>query len=242
MKLFALHGFLGSPNDWTILKQAPGGAQELNAVDLLDDMPIVPLEQWGASFNRAVRERNFPQAENLLIGYSLGGRLALHALIDDPGLWRAAVIVSAHPGLAGAEERTGRVASDEVWASRMEGEAWEQWIDDWNSQEVFRNDPTNRGEPMARGRRVRSAEALRTWSLGRQSDLAGRLSALEIPILWIVGENDKKFVGQANRLKFKHPASEVVAIKGAGHRVPWGQTTQFLSALAQFINYLEERT
>jgi 2-succinyl-6-hydroxy-2,4-cyclohexadiene-1-carboxylate synthase len=58
----------------------------------------------------------------------MGGRLAMHALLESPELWSAAILVSANPGLPAADHpgRAQRMASDESWARRFESDPWEQ--------------------------------------------------------------------------------------------------------------------
>ena len=68
---------------------------------------------------------------DVLVGYSMGGRLALQALIDGAPFDRA-VIISA--GLNLEENRDERRARDEAWARRFESDPWDEVIRDWNAQ------------------------------------------------------------------------------------------------------------
>lgn len=241
MTLFAFHGFLGSAGDWNFLPAALPSVDAVVPVDLPGSLPVAPMKDWAAAFNISLRAMKDPLGSNLLIGYSLGGRLALHLLLDDPALWKGAVIVSAHPGLDNAEERKKRAGADELWAKRIEEQPWKKWIGDWNAQPVFRNDLPMGTAPLTRKRCGEMAEMLRCWSLGRQTDLAEGLQSIDIPILWVVGEKDDTFVKQAQRLRFSNPSSGVAVIEGAGHRVPWGAQRAFLESITQFMSHLKER-
>src|SRR5438270_3221228 len=112
--VFALHGFLGLARDWSSLKiegRIEGG--ETHAVDLfrtLSPATGASFEDWAGEFNRLARGVD---GRRVLLGYSLGGRLALHALLDEPGQWDAAVMVSTHPGLDEPGKKQVRIASDE---------------------------------------------------------------------------------------------------------------------------------
>src|SRR5690606_6539540 len=81
----------------------------------------------------------FYGGSRILVGYSLGGRIALHALRDSPDLWQAAVIISAHPGLVLEEDRVVRKKADQEWAKRFMHEDWDLLMKSWNSQPVFKN-------------------------------------------------------------------------------------------------------
>src|SRR5262249_45368361 len=109
-RLYALHGFLGLPSDWDLLRQP------LHAIDLFSiGKPLSTLWSWAQDFNRQVSADN----TNILIGYSLGGRLGMHALIDQPHLWQGGVFVSAHSGLSFSHDRDKRIQSDAQWAQRF---------------------------------------------------------------------------------------------------------------------------
>lgn len=151
------------------------------------------------------------------MGYSLGGRLALHALIDSPQQWSEAIIISAHPGLAEGV-RAKRREEDAIWAKRFLEEPWSDVLQAWNNREVFAHD-----KPVVRKEQNFSrsllAQALTTWSLGNQKDLAEAIGKLPMPITWVVGEYDTKFVSEAMRLSFANPSSRVIIVPGAGHRI-----------------------
>lgn len=235
MNLYALHGFLGSPEDWEMHAALPG---LLIKEDLFAGCESSSLTGWAANFNQRVHEHSGHES-NILMGYSLGGRLALHALLDQPRLWNRAIIISTHPGLVDEKAKNERLKTDEHWASRLASQNWGEWIDDWNGQAVFHYDPPMKMLPQTKDRCKRMALALQNWSLGRQNDLSIEIADLDLPILWIVGRQDEKFMNETARLKFKHPESRVVAVEGAGHRVPWTQKEKLLELITQFMHFPE---
>lgn len=177
----------------------------------------IGLQQWAAHFNRSL-----PQNERrILMGYSQGGRLGLHALLDNPVLWDGAVFISTHLGLKTVLERTKRLDVDASWAIHFEKESWEFLISAWNSREVFakRLPPFRRQEPHYS--REHLANMLRYWSLGHQEDLSTQIAQWPMPILWIVGEEDFAYKQLALSISLRHPKSQVWVVPNAGHRVPW---------------------
>lgn len=212
MKLYALHGFLGRPSDWQeILPDAVG-------VDLIP----APFDKWAKQFNDTVEEGS------VLVGYSLGGRLAMHALIQNPKLWKGAVIISAKTGMKEGQEP--RLANDRKWAKRFLNDPWDQLMHDWNSQPVFAADKVEMKRREEDYDRLALSVSLEQWSLGKQAYLEMR--ELPMPIFWITGEKDPK----AERgLTFAHPKSKEWAAPGIGHRVPWECPTLFQQQLHQFL-------
>ena len=137
MKTYVLHGFLGKPEDWKGLNQGMFLNGGLEAVDLYN-FPIISLEEWAEQFNRYVQDDS-AGCNRCLIGYSLGGRLALHSLLQNPFLWDAAILISAHCGLESAVKKQERCLADERWARLFEQEEWSALLSAWNSQPVFQD-------------------------------------------------------------------------------------------------------
>ncbi|QLH34926.1 MAG: hypothetical protein HWD61_01270 [Parachlamydiaceae bacterium] len=72
-----------------------------------------------------------------LDGIFFRGRLALHALFDEPNKWKAGIIISSHTGFKKESDKAARLLIDNAWAERFENDAWEKVLKDWNSQPVF---------------------------------------------------------------------------------------------------------
>lgn len=239
--LFSLPGFLGHPSDWKgilpssseLWKHVP-----LHYYDIRLSPPSSGLRSWADSFNRMIASRLHHEGPRILLGYSLGGRLALHALCRQPQLWSGAILISTHPGLP-SEECAVRIHSDEVWAERFEHEPLEQVLQAWNSQALFDSAPFPAPRPSDGYDRALLAATLRGWSLGRQQELTPLLATLPMPILWIVGEKDLRYSAIAERITLSHTLSHVVVVSGAGHRVPWQQPDTFNTLITNFCHNLQ---
>ena len=175
------------------------------------------------------------QIQQIILGYSLGSRIALHCLLESPDLWAAGIVVSCHPGLASSEERAQRLESDLNWARRFREESWSSLTLDWNSQAVF-----ERGIPALERReedfsREKLARLMEGCSLGLQRDLKPSLKDLAVPILWISGEHDAKFRSIAERMFGWNPKFGHVSLRGVGHRAPWDQPELFRDSVKRFL-------
>lgn len=210
--LLTLHGNLGTPADWDL----PGGP-DIHPIDLWDRVDL--------DFNDFAAALAGPLSAGLekpiLAGYSLGGRLALHALAAFPERWSGAVIVSAHPGLCCVEDRIARRASDAIWAGRARTMGWGAFLDQWNGQALFgRISPALRArQESLEARREAVATAFEIWSLGRQEDLRSRLVRFAGPVVWITGENDVRFTRLGADMAAVFPDFRHVVVPGVGHRV-----------------------
>lgn len=201
---YVLPGFLGLPSDWNFLG--------LPLVQISCYKPLdMGLKAWGAAFNAQAHP-------GVLIGYSLGGRLAIHAALDKPSLWQALILISSHTGLSDEKLKDERLKSDRAWAQRFANDPWDSVIQAWNSQPVFQgsHNPIRNEGDYSRGQ---LASILEGWSLGYQEDLAPRIQHLAIPILWIAGSEDTACVNRTQSLRFTHPKSKKWIAPQSGHRV-----------------------
>jgi 2-succinyl-6-hydroxy-2,4-cyclohexadiene-1-carboxylate synthase len=207
--IVALHGFLGRPADWDFLRDA---GFDVDAREL-DDVP---------------------GSGDTILGYSMGGRIALHALLEG-ARYNRAVIISAGLGIEGQAERATRREGDEQWARRLEHDDWESVLRDWNAQPLFGGHvPVRRERHYDRSRVV---DAMRRWSPGVLEPLAPRLSEITIPVLWIAGERDAKYVTEGERAVAKLPDGELWVCPAAAHRVPWEQPEKFVERLMSFLRH-----
>jgi 2-succinyl-6-hydroxy-2,4-cyclohexadiene-1-carboxylate synthase len=199
MVITCLHGTLGSPRDWDFLRDA-GFAIETPPLDAI------------------------PEHGDVLLGYSLGGRLALQALLAGAD-YKRAILVSTGLGIEDEAARAARRAADEAWAQRFESEDFETVIADWNAQPVLA------GPALPRTRDDYDPRAFREWSSGAVPPVASRLHELTIPTLWIAGARDTKYVAEAHRAASLSSNARVVIVENAGHRVPWEQPSEFVRLL-----------
>lgn len=240
VECWCLHGAVGSAADWRgVGKQLAAHGVGSRAVDLwrfLDCCPM-PLEEFGAALGAEAAGEVFRGSGRVLMGYSMGGRLALHTLLADSTPWQAAVMVSAHPGLEDEGDRADRRAADADWASRALMEDWASFLADWDAQPVLSggvfDDPRARATRLMQRRRE-IARSFVDWSLGAQQPLWERLPEIKIPVLWITGADDPKFTALARRAAATMPDAAHLVIDAAGHRVPWQNEAAFCDALACF--------
>ena len=162
----------------------------------------------------------------LLVGYSMGGRLALQLL--ERQHFRKAVIISAGLNAPDPERR----ARDEEWARRFESEEWPSLMRAWNAQEVFGGHVVVRREEDFD--RAELARQLREYSPAVLPP--PKLEQIATPVLWIVGERDAKYVEVARRAVARLPHAELWICPQAGHRVPWEQPDALVGRLRAFFD------
>lgn len=247
--LYAINGFLGRPADWSSIKNFPPAGWRLETIDLWSEGDLANYDDWAQKVGRRLAAK-MAQAttangagKKILLGYSLGGRLALHLLLAAPKFFDGAIIVSANPGLVSGDERTLRRRADDIWAAKFLTQPWPALMAEWDAQAALRPPPKPASDAVVLERpesdfdRTLLAQALRTWSLGAQRDLRHDLTTLTLPIEFVTGQTDIKFTAIAQDL-VKLPARskrELVVVPNAGHRVPWDAPSQFSAVVANFL-------
>ena len=197
----------------------------------------MPLTEFGPALNADAGGEVFRGSGRALLGYSMGGRLALHALLGNGHPWQAAVIVSANPGLESAAERNARQAADAAWAAKALAGNWQEFLAEWNAQPLLADAeiraPQATGSLVTRRREI--ARSFVDWSLGAQEPLWDRLREISVPVLWVAGENDAKYLAMAERAVAEMPRARLAIAPDSGHRVPWEAEEWLADEVARFL-------
>lgn len=206
MSSIALHGFLGLPSDWDHWSELIPYAIK----------PSESLTTWAAKFNQWVEANT--TSPRMLIGYSMGGRLALHALIQNPSIWQRATLISTTICLKDPTSRLDRLKNDYKWAHKFRNDPWDQLMNDWESQPIFNGSftPTRNEKDYAR---EDLAQFLENFSLAKQEYLYPYIAKLNLPIQWITGSLDHNAEFHAKAIIQNHTHSSHLSIPGATHRV-----------------------
>lgn len=156
------------------------------------------------------------------VGYSMGGRLALHLALARPDLVGRLVLIGATGGIDDPDARRARRRSDEALAARLDAEGLQGFIDDWLAQPLFAGlgpDRDHRAERLTNTAEG-LASSLRLAGTGTQQPLWDRLGELTMPVLVLAGVDDPKFSALAGRLaRSIGPGATVALVPRAGHSV-----------------------
>ena len=242
--LVLLHGLLGDANDWQpVIDRLPGHhciALDLPGHGQHHELRVNDFEQSHQWLCRELASRGIERY--LLVGYSLGGRLALYHASREPAGLSGLLLENCHPGLP-AGERAARIAHDESWAERFEREPLADVLADWYRQGVFADlDEAARARQIARrlgndGKAV--AAMLRATSLGKQPDLASWLAQGGLPVTYVSGKRDHKFHQLACLMASQHRKINHLELDG-GHNLHAHQPEAFARLLAEWVNQQQE--
>jgi 2-succinyl-6-hydroxy-2,4-cyclohexadiene-1-carboxylate synthase len=153
------------------------------------------------------------------IGYSLGGRLALHAALMYPHLVRGLAVIGASPGIADESERAARRAADNKLADHIVDVGVDAFLDEWLAQALFAGMEIDEEQRADRLRNTAEglASSLRHAGAGAQGSLWPRLREMNMPVLTIAGELDLKFAAIGRQIAASVPEGRSVEVPGVGH-------------------------
>jgi 2-succinyl-6-hydroxy-2,4-cyclohexadiene-1-carboxylate synthase len=224
-----LHGFTGSPSGFRELTNelaAQGIRVESPALlghGARDDAGVDGFEGEVDRLAGFVRSLDGPAH---LVGYSLGGRIAIGLLVHHPELFAGATLVSAQPGLTTERERIERQAADERWCEILEQQGLVAFVDAWERVPLFATQAGLPKELLEQQRRERLshdpaglARSLRTCGLGKMPPYWTALRGVTVPTTLMVGEHDPKFAAINFRMEELLPKANVSRVAGAGHNV-----------------------
>jgi 2-succinyl-6-hydroxy-2,4-cyclohexadiene-1-carboxylate synthase len=242
--LVLLHGFTGSVRSWDEVRPPLAALGQLIRVDVIghgrSPSPPDPAEYTlDAAFHQLTSLLDRLGLDKVdLLGYSMGGRVALHFAVHAPHRLRRLLLESASPGIEDAAERARRAASDNALADRILRDGLPAFVDEWERQPLLL--PAAHVPPSVRARQhhlrllntpLGLANSLRGMGAGQQWPLWSSLSALEVPVDLIVGQNDARYCSVGRRMANSLPRAELTVVTDAGHTVHVDQPPAFVKAV-----------
>jgi len=250
--LLLLHGFTGSAATWSPLSARFAPTFRTIALDLIGhgrsdsppDAQRYQIEHCVADLLAVLDALNIERAD--VLGYSMGGRVALHLAAAAPGRIGALVLESSSPGIADQAERAARIASDDALAGSIERDGIAAFVERWERLPLFASQAALSAAIRTRLRAQRLqndprglANSLRGMGAGRQPPLWDRLATLDIPTLLIAGQLDAKYRGIAHQMALALPDVRTVIVPGAGHAVHLEQPNAFIQNVLEFLDRIE---
>lgn len=190
--IHVFHGFLGSPDDFQFLA---GKDVQIHDLYSMDTYPEIGTE-------------------DTLIGYSLGGRIALEIAHAKSFEIKKLVLINAHPGLQDDEEKMDRVQFETKIINDLRSTTKDDFMDNWNSLPIFFHD---RPISVTDDRYNRSAELFDRYRLSKQKNFLADIIEHKDKVLYIVGFFDEKYMDLVSEILIP----EEVPVKGipGGHRL-----------------------
>ncbi len=230
-----LHGFTQSAGSWEPIAVRLAGRHEVVAID-------EPGHGGSASVRAGLWEGAGMIADaggpGCYVGYSMGGRFALHLAVSRPEVLTGLVLVSTSAGIEDPGERAERARSDELVARRVELDGLPAFLDWWLERPLSAT--LSRESAAVRSRLGGSPEglasSLRLAGAGVQEPLWDRLGEISVPVLVVAGELDGAYLSLAHRLvEAIGTNASLSVIARAGHACHLERPDAWLEAVEPFL-------
>ncbi|PLS14959.1 2-succinyl-6-hydroxy-2,4-cyclohexadiene-1-carboxylate synthase [Bacillus sp. M6-12] len=246
--LLLLHGFTGSSAAWDFLIGEVSSQFQLIMVDIIGhgdtDSPANPdryrIEKAAEDLRNIINDLGYKSVH--LLGYSMGGRLALTFACIYPEMVRTLLLESSTPGLRTSEEREARRLQDSNLAAKIKTGGIEDFVDYWENIPLFASQkllPKHRRQLIRKGRLQNSviglSNSLLGMGTGSQTSWWDHLAELEKPVLLITGEADKKFSSIASAMQKILPDCERQIFYDAGHALHVEEPEKFGKIISEFL-------
>ncbi len=243
--LVLLHGFTNSGASWQPVISGLGERYRALAPDIRGHASAGARRAGHAHRGDRRRRGSSTPEPFTLVGYSQGGRIALHVALALPHRVARLVLIGASPGLADEAEREQRRLADERLAEQIESLTIDEFARQWAQTPILADVPPEIAA-MSHADRLRStpaglAAALRGLGTGALPSLWERLPELRMPVTLIAGERDTKFTALADEMARCIPRATVTVVPGAGHAVHLERPDAVVEALLRRTSRLAGR-
>jgi 2-succinyl-6-hydroxy-2,4-cyclohexadiene-1-carboxylate synthase len=246
-----LHGFLGGRESFAEVKaHLPGPYPTLSPLLFghRGRPEVSRAHDFDAETTRllAVIRAEFQREPVHLVGYSLGGRLALALLVEAPERFASVTLISTRRGLDDPALRAERLEQDRAWAAKLERGPLSRFLDEWEQNPLFASQQQLSPLILEHLRKQRLehdpsalAQAMTALSLGRMPSFANELPSIGCPVVLMVGEHDTKFRSLAADLGRRIPKAGTIVVSGAGHNLPLERPAAVAAAISEGIDNAE---
>ena len=251
--IVALHGFTGDGSTMIPVLDACRDGRPVMSIDLVGHGASDSPEDLGHYAMSSVVDQvlsiigpHDPGHVHLL-GYSMGGRVALSIAARAPWYFGSITTISSTPGVLDPVDRTKRYDADQELAAHAESIGLDAFIDEWLALPLFASyvDGLSSAEREATIAQRRSgsvtglANSLRGTGTGSMPPVWQTLPSLRSPMLAIAGEHDEKYVGIANMVREAAPAAQVAIVADAGHVAHQENCSAVAARITEFLEVCE---
>jgi len=184
-----------------------------------------------------------------VLGYSMGGRVALGTAIVAPERLAALILESASPGLLDHEARRERAAQDAALAAEIERDGIEAFVGRWEQHPLFASQAQLDDDVRAalRARRLRNnpmglANSLRGLGQGVQPPMHDFLPGIRVPTLILAGRLDPQYCARGREMAARIPGARLEIVPNAGHAVHLEQPQTFRRLILEFLEKVGQVT
>ncbi len=248
--LIFIHGFMGSHRDWDYFISKIMKKYYCVSLDLpghgKTPLSLKSFEELSFQIKNLIQLLN--KSNCYLIGYSLGGRIALDFFKRYPDLISGIILESCHPGLKDAKEKKQRIKSDEKLFSHFSNqdkESFFNFLNRWYQLPLFGSISNHKSfgkllEKRMENNPIKLKSFAQYFSLGKQDYFFPTIYKSKIPILYITGDQDEKYTKIGKNLSSKSKSLNHFIIKDTSHNTHFEKPLDFKKLMLDFLDRLNQ--
>jgi len=245
-KIVCFHGFLGSGKDFKIVADHSRNFSEMVAPNFPDYQKVIAERKTGWNHTLSIVKRfieeEAPNKKTILLGYSMGGRIALQFAIKFPQLIEAVILIGSTPGIENKKQQQKRRTDDSKLSEKLRTQPYAKFLEYWFNQPLLKsqkNIPTPYLKEMLERRKKNDPQTLAyylsTLGTGTMPSAWTNLHRCKFPTLLVTGSADLKFTIIAEKMLTRLPDASHAEIKKSGHAPCFENAEAFGSCLDDFI-------
>jgi 2-succinyl-6-hydroxy-2,4-cyclohexadiene-1-carboxylate synthase len=249
--LLFLHGFTGSTDDWNPLVNHIDKNFSSIGIDIIghggSDSPDYPELYTADAITIQVKNivEITTKGKVIPVGYSMGGRAALHFALRYPEMIEALILESTTPGIKDEKLREDRIKKDEEIVAFIESHTMGEFIDYWMNKDIF-NTQRRFSEEKRReikklklsNNKIGLVNSLRGFGTGAMPPMFDQLKNIKCKTLLITGDLDTKFTNINSEMIRLFPHAEHKIIKNAGHNTHLEEPQKFVEVVNEFLSHI----
>jgi len=247
-----LHGFMGCTDDWLpIFEQLPAKYNYV-ALDIVghgkSDPPSSSIHYTLDSIISQIKfvKDHLTKDKIILLGYSMGGRVALNYAVTYPDDLKGLILESSSAGIKNEEDRQKRYEEDLKLVEFIETHSLEEFVEIWQDKEIFNTQRRFSNDKLKKIKKKKSAgskigytNSLKGFSTGIMPPVHDRLKKITTKVLLITGDLDTKFTGINARLAKRFNKAKHKVVRNSGHNTHLEESKRFIEIVLNYLNQLD---
>lgn len=246
--LLLLHGFTGSAASWrefeAYLKERKVMALDIighGQTDSPEQLEQYDMEEAAETICYFLKKEGIEQTD--ILGYSMGGRLALTFAVQYPNMVRKLILESASPGLETEADREERRKNDKKLANLIKSNGIAEFVEYWENIPLFASQRTlplqirkKLKEQRIENKQIGLINSLLRMGTGSQPSWWEALPYISADVLLITGSLDEKFCSIAEKMQQKIPNCRLITAENAGHAIHVEKCDFFGTIVKEFLS------
>lgn len=247
--IFLLHGYTGSSKDWQYTAHYLLKDYNCIGIDLPghgkspypDDVDFYNYKNQNKLLKEAID--SVTQENIILIGYSMGGRAALHFAKAFPERIDKLILESTSPGIKVKTDKELRIKQDEKLANFIKGVSVRDFVTFWLNTPLFASQQKLDKEILSKiktekrtNRKFGLVNSILGFGTGIMPHLWNDLKKFDFPVLLLTGQLDIKFTDINKKMLPLFSNAQHKIIQNCGHNIHLENVEEFTKEINRFLN------